>query len=80
VTITPLAADRDVLLSRRDELADFFINSKVTVTEDDAAGEPGFHIERAPGERCARCWKRRETMSEPHDDLCQRCSDVVAAL
>jgi isoleucyl-tRNA synthetase len=79
VVITPAAADRALLAGKLDLLADLLIVSLVSLAGDDA-GEPGFEVQTAPGERCARCWKRYKTMSERHPDLCDRCSDVVAAL
>ncbi len=78
VTISPRAADRALLESKADELADLFIVSKVVLAAD--ASEPSFEVSLAPGERCARCWKRTETMAKAHPDLCQRCSDAVGAL
>jgi isoleucyl-tRNA synthetase len=36
-------------------------------------------VELAPGEKCARCWQRQESVGNDHEypDLCQRCSKVV---
>ncbi|AQQ53788.1 isoleucine--tRNA ligase [Planococcus lenghuensis] len=39
-------------------------------------------VEKAPGEKCARCWMVSEELgeSEEHPDLCPRCTSVVEAL
>ncbi|RMH37020.1 MAG: isoleucine--tRNA ligase [Deltaproteobacteria bacterium] len=79
VTITPRAADRDVLAAHLAELTELLIVSKVSLA-DANADEPAFAVGQAPGERCARCWRFFEQMSASHPDLCPRCSDAVAAL
>jgi isoleucyl-tRNA synthetase len=45
-------------------------------TLDDVA-DVGVVIEAAPGEKCRRCWKVLEEVSDPHPDLCNRCADTV---
>jgi isoleucyl-tRNA synthetase len=38
-------------------------------------------VERAVGEKCARCWMvLEEVISHPKTHLCDRCTDAVAAL
>src|SRR5207244_835804 len=42
---------------------------------------PGLRVlcERAPGEKCPRCWNLRALGQDPrHPDLCERCAGVVA--
>ncbi|HID06028.1 MAG TPA: isoleucine--tRNA ligase, partial [Armatimonadetes bacterium] len=54
--------------------------------EDAIPGEevPGLHIRitLAPGDKCARCWQRRESVGcdSNFPDLCARCASVVRAL
>ena len=45
-------------------------------TLDDVA-DVGVVIEAAPGEKCRRCWKVLEEVSDPHPDLCNRCANTV---
>jgi isoleucyl-tRNA synthetase len=79
VTITPTAADRPVLEAQLGELPDLLIVSRVTLAEADA-DEPQFSVSLAPGQRCARCWKRVEPTPRAHPDVCERCSTVLTAL
>ena len=41
----------------------------------------GPQVERAPGEKCARCWKVLPEVGEnaEHTHLCRRCVSVVSA-
>jgi isoleucyl-tRNA synthetase len=43
---------------------------------------PELQVTRAPGEKCARCWRVLEEVgSRPaHPHLCLRCDDVVSSL
>jgi isoleucyl-tRNA synthetase len=79
VTITPRAADRAVLAAHADVLPELLIVSRVALAAADA-DEPRVEVAEAPGERCARCWKWFDTMAKSHPDLCERCSEAVAAL
>ncbi|MCB1720128.1 MAG: isoleucine--tRNA ligase, partial [Alphaproteobacteria bacterium] len=54
------------------EMADICIVSDLQVKE----GDPSVSIEKAPGEKCARCWKVLPEVDQ-NGDLCNRCSDVV---
>ena len=38
-------------------------------------------VDRAPGEKCERCWMRSERVGEnaAHPSLCERCVPVVLA-
>ena len=49
-----------------------------------SAASPGdaLHVSRAPGDKCARCWRvLPEVGSQPsHPALCLRCADVVEGL
>jgi isoleucyl-tRNA synthetase len=72
VTIRPVAADRAVLESYRDHLADLFGVSAVVLDQSVDGEEPRFTVEQAPGHRCARCWKFTD-----RSPLCARCAGVV---
>jgi isoleucyl-tRNA synthetase len=72
VTIRPLVADRHVLESYRDELADLFVVSSVVIDQSVDGDEPQLAVEQAPGTRCARCWK-----FTPTSPLCGRCAQAV---
>ncbi|MCX7969635.1 MAG: class I tRNA ligase family protein, partial [Armatimonadetes bacterium] len=69
-------------------LNEVFIVSQVEVRTDGkhsnaipAEEFPNLHIavELAPGEKCARCWQRQESVSKDSEypDLCERCAKVV---
>ncbi|MCE3230359.1 MAG: ileS [Alphaproteobacteria bacterium] len=40
----------------------------------------GVVVNTASGQKCNRCWKVLEEVGEVHDDLCQRCAQVVEGL
>jgi isoleucyl-tRNA synthetase len=57
---------------------------KIEEAEDDAhKGEyvPGIRVKinRAPGEKCERCWMYSETVGtiEGRHDVCERCANVL---
>ena len=54
------------------EMADICIVSDLQVKE----GDPSVKIEKAPGQKCSRCWKVLPEVSQ-NGDLCNRCTDVV---
>ncbi len=57
-----------------DELA---IVSKATILHTDTANMPSVH--KAPGQKCARCWRVLEEVgaTQAHPTLCLRCVDAV---
>lgn len=69
------------------ELADLFLVSGVEIGA--GAGEGGIaaegagvkvRVERHPGAKCVRCWKRGEVGIDPrYPDLCERCAGAVVA-
>ena len=71
------------------ELATVFIVSRVELTEvktlpeDVSPGEEikelGARVEKAPGQKCERCWIWSETVGEKdgHPTICQRCFKVI---
>ncbi len=74
---------RKVLEERSAALADLFIVSRVSITENNREEsdleEPEVTVEHAPGIKCPRCWKRTE---EPVDagqwgEVCPRCGRVL---
>ena len=68
--------------SLRVNLAQVFIVSKLTITDDPLEGEsfPSgvIKVEPAKGETCSRCWQVVESINE--DELCPRCQQIVANL
>ncbi|MBI3325049.1 MAG: isoleucine--tRNA ligase [Candidatus Omnitrophica bacterium] len=74
----------------RDGLAEVFVVSKVelhlatadSIPSPELSSVPGLirvKVERAPGSKCARCWKyTTDVGADPlHPQLCQRCAAVV---
>jgi len=80
-----------LLGGKRELLATLFIVSRVDLTSDGGRASvtyesqdiPGLIIgvDRAPGEKCERCWTRTEEVGRDaaHPTLCARCVRVVAA-
>ena len=58
------------------EWAELCIVSRVGVT---LAEQASFAVEKAPGHKCARCWKVLEEVGDvaAHPTLCLRCADAV---
>ncbi len=58
-------------------LADLFIVSAVTL---EVGGETKIKIERAPGNKCPRCWLYRidTGRSAAHPEVCARCAEALA--
>jgi isoleucyl-tRNA synthetase len=91
VRITSAPEDLPALLrAKREELSALFIVSAVDL-EAGAVGAvhyesqeiPGLviDVDRAPGDKCERCWMRRSTVgaTPAHATLCDRCVAVVGA-
>src|SRR5437763_95502 len=83
-TVSPDGLGR-LLAERADELPSLFLVADVALGGADGAPEsplvPGLRVrvERAPGEKCPRCWNIRALGQDPrHPDLCERCAGVVA--
>jgi len=80
-------AQQELLTSEIDQLADLFIVSQAELNDDLNAenahqGEESsvlVKVSEAKGEKCDRCWKYDETVGEleAHDDICQRCANVI---
>ena len=68
-------ADGETWLSEA-EWAELCIVSKVGVTLTEQAS---FAVEKAPGRKCARCWKVLDEVGDvaAHPALCRRCADAV---
>ena len=69
------------------DLAELFITSGAAVTEGTAPAEAfrlsevpdvAVEVRKAPGRKCARCWKVLEEVRPP-EELCARCHEVVEA-
>ena len=72
------AARRELLEKYRDSLAELFIVSAVGL-EPATAEDILVRVEKAPGEKCDRCWNRSETVGKDaaHPSFCARCAQVV---
>ena len=81
---------REMLGARAAALAEAFVVSGVEVVPADGRGAdaevaamaPGVarvDVERAPGAKCARCWKYRAEVGQDreHPELCGRCRAAV---
>jgi len=88
--IVYLSTDDQTLLSGMDA-ADLFITSAAEFSGAEPPADsfslpevPGVHvvIETASGEKCARCWKVLPEIGAEvgHEELCNRCADVVSDL
>jgi isoleucyl-tRNA synthetase len=74
--------DTGTLLERyRQELPMLFIVSQVELTPGDADSQLGVVVSRAAGEKCARCWRVVDVISNDAgtEGLCERCTGAVAA-
>jgi len=74
---------RKVLTDRADELADLFIVSKVSISDQDASGDlPEVSFVEAEGDKCPRCWKRTPIPQavEPWGAVCPRCAEVLRSI
>jgi isoleucyl-tRNA synthetase len=77
VVLSPAAEERELLESVGEEgLAAFFVVSQVSIGE---AGNGEARVERAEGEKCARCWLRLPSVgkSAAHPALCHRCLEQM---
>ena len=72
-TVTLDAADTKALENL--DLAEICITAPAKF----AKGEASVAVEKAPGEKCARCWKVLPEVKE-ETSLCNRCTDAVEAL
>ncbi len=79
----------EFLASKQDELASLFITSSVALKHDEQVPQEAFTseelpglavvVEKAPGEKCERCWIYSETVGqdEQQPTLCHRCATVL---
>jgi len=76
-----------LLADRKEELPTFFIVSQVELTNDLALERENpsvagvrIAVERAHGEKCARCWNYRSSVGSraEHPLICAPCADVLA--
>jgi len=80
---------QQLLSSEIKQLDDLFIVSQAELNDNLTAenahqGEESsvlVKVSEARGEKCDRCWKYDETVGEleEHEDICQRCADVIEA-
>jgi isoleucyl-tRNA synthetase len=72
-----IASDDQVLRAFKDELADLFIVSSVTLTGGNT-GEVA--VTDHAGPRCDRCWKHYDRLAPDPADVCERCATALAGL
>jgi len=91
VTLSAPAELQEVLAGYRDELARIFIVSKVDLVDgslpEAAVSSEEINglkiaIERAPGEKCQRCWVHETTVGSysNHPEICHRCHDALSQI
>ena len=90
--VTLLVADqqlRQLCEAYRETLAEAFVVSDMKVQESGSQGASmdshvpgliGVQVERAPGQKCQRCWKYLTSVGShaAHPQLCERCARVVS--
>ncbi|MEM7384250.1 MAG: isoleucine--tRNA ligase [Verrucomicrobiota bacterium] len=64
------------LASDPSALREFFIVSDLQLEVGDAVEAS---VRRTDAPKCPRCWRHDDTIGLAHDELCQRCAEVVAA-
>ncbi|MDX9973903.1 MAG: isoleucine--tRNA ligase [FCB group bacterium] len=76
-----------ILESHRDQLPWVFIVSKVEVApvSEEAAQTEGkllVNVDRAPGEKCVRCWNYKDTvgLNPEHPHICTRCVEQLGEI
>lgn len=69
----------DIFKAREEFLPALFIVSKVELEILNGEGKVQVEVERAPGDKCARCWNYRPSVGqdESHPEICDRCLSVV---
>jgi isoleucyl-tRNA synthetase len=68
----------DALHALGDNLREALVVSQLELRGD--AQEQQFHVHRAHGEKCRRCWKFRELGTDPvHPSICAACAEVVSS-
>ncbi|MBR1458704.1 MAG: hypothetical protein IJ595_04930, partial [Oscillospiraceae bacterium] len=81
VILTVADEETAARLGSYSELKDVFIVSAVEVAAGAVTSESGMDvtIEKAPGEKCERCWCYSEEVGKItlHPTLCKRCASVI---
>ena len=77
--ITNTNEEYEFINSNLSLLKDVFIASKLVVEKDESLDEAQIIIEKAPGEKCERCWKYSEELgkNEQYKDICPSCTDAL---
>ena len=74
----------ELLEHYREDLRYVFIVSKVSLTliEEDASEDLRVHVERAPGQKCERCWNYSDRVGEftRYPTACERCVVALAEI
>ena len=59
------------------EIKMIFLVSQLEINLDEKIEELKIDVTKASGEKCQRCWKYDETVSEDKDKICSRCRSVL---
>ena len=79
--VTLLHAPGEAFLATyRNELADLFIVSEVSLRETSGADAGTVIVELHAGPRCERCWKHFASLAAEPADVCERCATALAGL
>jgi isoleucyl-tRNA synthetase len=80
VVLTPSGELGPFLKAHSEELAALFIVSKAELAPGAADGPAGVtvRVERAPGEKCPRCWNFSEAIGEARP-VCPKCVEALAS-
>jgi len=74
-------ADYAALTSLGDNLREALIVSQLRLEREVGIASTSIELELASGAKCARCWKVLPSGNDPQlPDLCQPCTEIVAAL
>ncbi|MGN0550397.1 MAG: isoleucine--tRNA ligase [Acutalibacteraceae bacterium] len=78
ITLIASKDEFDFISSVKDELQTAFIVSAVELASKES-GELEVTVEKAPGEKCERCWSYSETVGKnsEHPTICERCASVL---
>jgi isoleucyl-tRNA synthetase len=69
--------DFEFFKNNSEEFAMILIISSLEILFDENEGNTCIKVERASGEKCQRCWKYDNHVSEDKDRVCERCRKIL---
>ncbi len=77
--IITFSKEKDFLFYEKiyDELKMLLITSQLSIQLDTNLSDIDIKVERASGEKCQRCWKYDDSVSNDKDKICFRCRKVI---